>query len=122
MNKILFNWKNNASQNGGIPYLLLCILITQETRIFLRVKAVTINSFELWPIYQFGHHDTRDGIQKMLGTEFSTVYEMQEQSFFFYSSLKIIKRIPHNMYCRKSLRQVFLVPCNPSSVCSKTVH
>lgn len=97
-------------------------LITQETRIFLRVKAVTINSFELWPIYQFGHHDTRDGIQKMLGTEFSTVYEMQEQSFFFYSSLKIIKRIPHNMYCRKSLRQVFLVPCNPSSVCSKTVH
>lgn len=59
-------------------------LITQETRIFLRVKAVTINYFELWPIYQFGHHDTRDGIQKMLGTEFSTVYEMQEQSFFLF--------------------------------------
>lgn len=58
----------------------LCIL-TQETRTFVSVRLLRLIPSSYGAIYLFGHHDTRDGMQKMLGTEFSTVYKMQEQSF-----------------------------------------
>lgn len=58
----------------------LCIL-TQETRTFVSVRLLLSIPSSYGAMYKFGHHDTRDGMQKMLGTEFSTVYKMQEQSF-----------------------------------------
>lgn len=121
VNKILFNGKNNVSQNGGIPYLLFMHLNTRNKNINCKCKAVTINSFELW-----GHILIRSSWHKRWNAKnvrYRVLNRLQDAGTVnFSSSLKIIKQIPNNIYCRKSLRQVFLVPCNPNSVCSKTVQ